>query len=110
MAFLTVEMHMLVTHRTCTFITAHGIFHRPRSVINTMYQVMGKKQGYGAENGGFVHCLQPFFQIRLRYGTVHIHHRTKDKQTVGGWLYTAQLQFSQICIFFHNVHPDPITV
>ena len=44
-ALLTIEMHVLVFHRAHTTIFTNRIFQRTASIVHSMYQVMGKKQG-----------------------------------------------------------------
>ena len=83
MASFAIEMYVLVAHRTSAIVAAYRIFQCARAVVDGMNQVAVQKQRDGAEYGGLIHGLQFFFQIGLRHGTVHLHHRTENQQTDG---------------------------
>jgi hypothetical protein len=97
-ALATVKVNMQVIDRTIALIVTDGIFHRARSVIDTMYHFMFQKQADSPRDRRFINRFQRAFQIAQRKSQGTIFHRSPDEQSNSGRFNAVTFKFLDILL------------
>jgi hypothetical protein len=92
-AITAIEMGVQIVDRTGTLVTAHGIFQRTGTIVNTMNQVMIQKEIDRPENRGLVYRVQFVFKVKQAECPRELKHTLQDQQAHSRWLDTPSFQF-----------------
>ena len=91
-AALARKVHVQVVHGFVKRFAAMAVLHTerifflPASILDDMYQMVGKEMGQRAKDGGFVDRLQACFQIGQRAGYTGVLQFTQHKHPHGSRL------------------------
>ena len=111
LATLAIEMGMHVVEVRALLTTVatsmtHSILQRAGAVVDGMDEVVGKKQGDAAVDGGLVHSVEPVLQALQREGVVAGGHRLEDEDAHGRGLDATLLkQIYDMLLPVHCHHP-----
>lgn len=97
----TVEVRMQIVDFTVALGAAEGIFERARSVVDSVYDVMGQKECKGTEQGRFIDRIESLLQVGETECPIEFGHRAKDENPKRSRTYVAFLQQFYLFIFLH---------